>query len=207
MRKKHYFTHINKFFQLTLSHLLNNTFRLDYMWPTTWGHAYYMRPYLLFMLTCTRHALCICVTKKCCALWAVDSLRANSLRLVKVLIYRRLWLFSAPRQLGAYYYISAYIITVTRPGLLSACALNRMLQLEHVWDLEKWRSEHETECCHCYGPSNVRRLCCPREPNKKKTRHMSNDRSIGFEQSHSISIMRVSCFLSNLYNFFCSWSP
>ena len=43
--------------------------------------------------------------------------------------YRRLWLFSAPRQLGAYYYISAYIITVTRPGLLSACALNRMLRL------------------------------------------------------------------------------
>jgi len=33
-----------------------------------------------------------------------------------LLIYRRLWLFSAPRQLGAYYYISAYIITVTRPG-------------------------------------------------------------------------------------------
>ena len=46
--------------------------------------------------------------------------------------YRRLWLFSAPRQLGAYYCISAYIITVTRPGLLSACALNRMLRLEHV---------------------------------------------------------------------------
>ena len=45
--------------------------------------------------------------------------------------YRRLWLFSAPRQLGAYYYISAYIITVTRPGLLSACSLNRMLRLEH----------------------------------------------------------------------------
>jgi len=37
--------------------------------------------------------------------------------------YRRLWLFSAPRQIGAYYYISAYIITVTRPGLLSACAI------------------------------------------------------------------------------------
>jgi len=31
--------------------------------------------------------------------------------------YRRLWLFSAPRQLGAYYYISVYIITVTRPDL------------------------------------------------------------------------------------------
>ena len=29
--------------------------------------------------------------------------------------YRRLWLFSAPRQLGTYYYISAYIVTVTRP--------------------------------------------------------------------------------------------
>ena len=45
--------------------------------------------------------------------------------------YHRLWWFSAPRQLGTYYYISAYIITVTRPGLLSTCALNRMLQLEH----------------------------------------------------------------------------
>ena len=28
--------------------------------------------------------------------------------------YHRLWLFSAPHQLAAYYYISAYIITVTR---------------------------------------------------------------------------------------------
>jgi len=74
--------------------------------------------------------------------------------------YRRLWLFSAPRQLGAYYYISTYIITVIRPGLLSACALNR--------ECEKWRSERETEHCHCYGPSNVRRLCRPREPNKKE---------------------------------------
>jgi len=46
--------------------------------------------------------------------------------------YRRLWLFSTPRQLGAYYYISTYIITVTRPGLLSTCTLNRMLRLEHV---------------------------------------------------------------------------
>ena len=33
---------------------------------------------------------------------------------------------------------------------------------------EKWRSEHEAECCHCYGPSNVRRLCSPKEPNKKE---------------------------------------
>ena len=33
---------------------------------------------------------------------------------------------------------------------------------------EKWRLEHETEHCHCYGPSNVRRLCCPRELNKKE---------------------------------------
>ena len=33
---------------------------------------------------------------------------------------------------------------------------------------EKWRSEHETERRHCYGSSNVRRLCCPREPNKKE---------------------------------------
>jgi len=40
------------------------------------------------------------------------------------------WWFSAPRQLGAYYYISAYIIPVTRTGLFSACALNRMLRLE-----------------------------------------------------------------------------
>jgi len=40
-------------------------------------------------------------------------------------MYRRLWLFSVPRQLGTYYYTSAYIITVTRPGLLCACALNR----------------------------------------------------------------------------------
>ena len=77
-------------------------------------------------------------------------------------MYRRLWFFSAPRQLGAYYYISAYLITVTRPGLLSACAYNRMLRLE------KWRSERKTERCHCYGPSNIRRLCCPREPNKKE---------------------------------------
>jgi len=81
--------------------------------------------------------------------------------------YRRLWLFSAPRQLGAYYYISTYIITVTGPGLLSACALNRMLRLGRCHS-EKWRSEHETERCHCYGPSNVRRLCYPREPNKKE---------------------------------------
>ena len=48
--------------------------------------------------------------------------------------YCRLWLFSAPRQIGAYYYISAYIITVTRPGLLSACAFNRMLRLERSDD-------------------------------------------------------------------------
>jgi len=34
----------------------------------------------------------------------------------------------------------------------------------------KWSSEHETERCHCYGPSNVRRLCCLREPNKKELR-------------------------------------
>jgi len=50
------------------------------------------------------------------------------------LTYRRLWLFSAPRQLGAYYYISAYIITVTRTGLLSACVLNQMLRLE-LWEV------------------------------------------------------------------------
>ena len=118
--------------------------------------------------------------------------------------YRRLWLFSAPHQLGAYYFISAYIITVTRPGLLSACALNRMLQLEHVWDLEKWRSEHETERCHCYGPSNVRRLCCPREPNNKELGTCPT--TVPSALSHSILIMRVSCFLSNLYNLFCSWS-
>ena len=31
-----------------------------------------------------------------------------------------------------------------------------------------WRSEHDTERCHCYGPSNVWRLCCPREPNKSE---------------------------------------
>ena len=47
-------------------------------------------------------------------------------------LYHRLWLFSVPRQLGAYYYISAYIITLKRPGLLSACALNRMLRLERA---------------------------------------------------------------------------
>jgi len=47
-------------------------------------------------------------------------------------LYRRLWLFSVPHQLGAYYYIRIHYITVTRPGLLSACALNRMLQLERV---------------------------------------------------------------------------
>jgi len=28
------------------------------------------------------------------------------------------WLFSAPHQLGAYYYINTCIVTVTRPGLL-----------------------------------------------------------------------------------------
>ena len=37
-----------------------------------------------------------------------------------------------------------------------------------AWLCEKWRLEHETERHHCYGPSNVRRLCCPREPNKKE---------------------------------------
>ena len=71
---------------------------------------------------------------------------------------------------------------------------------------EKWWSEHETERYHCYGPSNVRRLCCPREHNKKELGTCPT-RSISFEQSHIISIMRVSCFLSNLYNLFCSWSP
>ena len=46
-------------------------------------------------------------------------------------------MFSAPRQLGSYYYISAYIITVTMPSLLSTCALilNQMLRLEHVWEV------------------------------------------------------------------------
>jgi len=41
----------------------------------------------------------------------------------------------------------------------------------------------------------------------ERARHISNHHSIGFEQSHSILIMRVSCFLSNLYNLSCSWSP
>jgi len=35
----------------------------------------------------------------------------------------------------------------------------------------------------------------------------NNHRSIGFEQSHSILIMRVSCFLSSLYNLSYSWIP
>ena len=39
--------------------------------------------------------------------------------------------------------------------------------LTPVFD-EKWWSEHETERYHCYGPNNVRRLCCPREHNKKE---------------------------------------
>ena len=100
-----------------------------------------------------------------CCMWYVVSQWSIQGRTGCWFEYRRLWLFSAPRQLGAYYYISTHVITVTRPGLLSACALNRMLRLEHV--REKWPSEHETKCCHCYGPNNIRRLCCPREPNKK----------------------------------------
>ena len=118
--------------------------------------------------------------------------------------YRRLWLFNAPCQLGAYYYVSTYIITVTRPGLLSACALNQMLWLEHVWEVTIGTRNRTMSLL---WPSNVRRLCCPREPNKKELGTCPTTVPLALSKATAFSIMRVSCFLSNLYNLSCFWSP
>jgi len=71
---------------------------------------------------------------------------------------------------------------------------------------EKWRLKNETECCHCYGPSNIRRLCCPREFNKKTTVQPLFHR-LWAKPQHFDHEGLISCFLSNLYNLSCSRSP
>jgi len=73
---------------------------------------------------------------------------------------------------------------------------------------EKWRSEHETELCHCYGPSNVRRLCCLRKPNKKElgtcqtTGPSALSKATAF-WSWGFPASCQTCTIESL----CSWSP
>jgi len=57
----------------------------------------------------------------------------------------------------------------------------------------------------CYGPSNVRRLCYPKEPNKKELGTCPS--TVPPTTVPSALSLKVSCFLSNLYNLSCSWSP
>ena len=56
-------------------------------------------------------------------------------------------------------------------------------------------------------PKQRQKALLSKRTQQERARHMSNHRSISFEQTYNISIMRVSCFLSNLYNLFCSRSP
>ena len=104
----------------------------------------------------------------------------SPIRYLAHVTYRRLWLFSAPRQLGAYYYISAYIIIVTRPGLLSACALNRMLRLEHVLEVT---IGIRNRTLSLLWPKQHQKALLSKRTQQERARHMSNHRSIGFEQS------------------------
>ena len=148
----------------------------------------YIQPSLLLSAWCaeTVHA-CACDTSVC----TQHHVSASHVSLGVILFiaaYRRLWLFSAPRQLGAYYYISAYIITVTWPGLLSACALSRII---------------DTSCVISTIANTSTRACV-----RSDDRNAKQNAVIAMAQATlegNISITRVSCFLSN--NLFWSWSP